>query len=111
LKHGPEKTIKGRDDRGQVGKLGPPRAPDECHPLDLLLRVVCEFAGQSEWTVARDLDAPARERRRDASRIVSPSKVRVSASRWISKKSFIRLFASASRTIASVFSAIEVSGR
>jgi hypothetical protein len=29
----------------------------------------------------------------------------------MSKKSFIRLFASASRTIASVFSAIEVSGR
>jgi hypothetical protein len=42
--------------------------------------------------------------------IVSPSNVRVSARRWMSKKSFIRLFASASRTIASVFSAIEVSG-
>jgi hypothetical protein len=29
----------------------------------------------------------------------------------MSKKSFIRLFASASRTMASAFSAIEVSGR
>src|SRR5687768_713538 len=34
-------------------------------PIGPLLRVVCEFAGQSEWTFARDLDVPARERRRD----------------------------------------------
>src|SRR6059058_3492566 len=65
LKHRPEKAIKGCDYRGEVVKLGPPRTPHECCPLDLLLRIVCEFASQSEWTFARDLDVPARKRRRD----------------------------------------------
>ena len=62
LKHGPEKAIKSRDDRGQVGKLGPSCTSHECGPLDLLLSVISELAGQRERTFARDLDASPRER-------------------------------------------------
>ena len=59
------KTIKGRYDRGQVGKLGTSRSSHECCLLNLLLSVVSELAGQRERTLARDLDTSARERRRD----------------------------------------------
>src|SRR4051812_13339371 len=65
LKHGPEETIKRRDDRGQVGQFGPPCTSNECGPLDLLLSIVCELAGQRDRTFAGDLDSPALERRRD----------------------------------------------
>src|SRR5579859_2317302 len=65
LQHWPEKTIKGCNDGRQVGKVGPSCAANECCPLDLLLSVVREFAGQCERTFVWDLDAPSRERRRD----------------------------------------------
>src|SRR4051812_19004800 len=65
LQHWPEKTIKGCNDGRQICKVGPSCTSNECSPLDLLLSVVPEFAGQCERTFVRDLDAPSRERRRD----------------------------------------------
>jgi hypothetical protein len=112
LKHGPEKAIECRHDRCQVAKLGPPGTSHECRPLNLLLSVASEFAGQRERAFARDLDTSARKRRGDG----KPHRLAVEGLGLgqpvdMSKKSFIRLFANASRTIASVFSAIDVSGR
>src|SRR6188472_670478 len=65
LEHRPEKALKSGDDCGQVVKLGPARTAYECGPLDLLLSVVGELAGERERTLSGYFDTSARECRGD----------------------------------------------